>query len=173
MRRIRGPGASLQSPRGYAPARRQHGAAIPYACRNVRPPRGRLDAAEHYHQRGFALRPDVAEVNNNSASCLRHAASSRRRSALSAGVGTEAGPHRPLRQSRAGVCSCRWDRQATPSTRCDARWRSARRRQARRSSFSARVGGFRGPAVVVNTGVGAEPRSAPASSRATARSWPW
>jgi hypothetical protein len=78
-------------------------------------------------------------VNNNSASCLRHAASSRRRSALSAGVGTEAGPHRPLRQSRAGVCSCRWDRQATPSTRCDARWRSGRRRQARRSSFSARV----------------------------------
>jgi hypothetical protein len=76
MRRIRGPGASLQSPRGYAPARRQHGAAIPYACRNVRPPRGRLDAAKQYR---FALRPDVAEVNNNSASCLRHAASSRRR----------------------------------------------------------------------------------------------
>jgi Tfp pilus assembly protein PilF len=38
---------------------------------------------------------------------------------------------------------------------------------------SSRLGGFRGPAVVVNTGVGGEPRSAPASSRATARSWPW
>jgi hypothetical protein len=139
MRRIRGPGASLQSPRGYAPARRQHGAAIPYACRNVRPPRGRLDAAEQYHQRGFALRPDVAEVNNNSASCLRHAASSRRRlGAFSWRWHGSRTSSTPTTISRWRV-SCRWDRQATPSTRCDARWRSGRRRQARRSSFSARV----------------------------------
>jgi Tfp pilus assembly protein PilF len=98
----RGPvGARAEHRREFADAQANLG--------NVRLAQGRLDAAEQCYQRALALKPDVAEVDNNLGLVLAARGDSRRRLGASNWRWLASRTSStPTTISRA--CSCPWDR---------------------------------------------------------------